>query len=206
MRQSRISKVAKSIHPQKRKFITMRTYVGLLATIAFTAPLMAAPSTDLAAARASLAGNWEGSLEYLDYTANEWFGIPVKTLIENQGDGATTIRKSDFDDGPKVGIVRITSVELYDAVNGTVAIGTFRKGRTPNIDTYTVRMEGVATDLTHWTMVEEVLGQDDNRPAMLRITTTRDGDSLVALKQVDFQDDDKVEWLSRNRTKLTVKQ
>jgi hypothetical protein len=38
----------------------------------------------------------------------------------------------------------------------------------------------------------------------VRITTTRDGNSLQALKEVDFQDDDKAEWLSRNRTKLTL--
>jgi hypothetical protein len=182
----------------------MRMTLTLLAAIGFTASLSANPVVDVATARASLNGNWQGSLEYLDYTADKWFGIPVKTMIEDQGDGATTIRKSDFDDGPKVGIVRITSVELFDAAKGTVAVGTFRKGRTPNIDTYTVRMEGAAVDATHWTMVEEVLGQDNNRPAILRITTKRDGDSLEALKQVDFQDDDKVEWLSRNRTRLKV--
>jgi hypothetical protein len=182
----------------------MRISNALLATLAIAAPATANPAIDVTAARASLNGNWTGSLEYLDYTADKWFGIPVKTTIEDQGDGATTIRKSDFDDGPVKGMVRITSVELFDATKGAVAIGTFRKDRTPQIDTYQVRMEGNATDSTHWTMVEEVLGQDNNRPALLRITTKRDGDSLEALKQVDFQDDDKQEWLSRNRTRLTV--
>jgi hypothetical protein len=172
--------------------------------IACTAPLAASPAVDVATARASLVGSWQGSLEYLDYTANQWFGIPVKTNIEDQGDGATVIRKSDFDDGPKVGNVRITSIELFDAVKGTVSIGTFRKDKTPNIETYAIRMGGAAKGATHWTMIEEVLGQDDNRPALLRITTTRDGNRLEALKQVDFQDDDKVEWLSRNRTRLTL--
>jgi hypothetical protein len=182
----------------------MRISITLLVALSIATPLAANPTIDVAAARASLNGNWTGSLEYLDYTANEWFGIPVKTMIEDQGDGATTIRKSDFDDGPVKGMVRITSVELFDAAKGTAAIGTFRKDRAPHIDTYQVRMEGAVSDATHWTMVEEVLGQDNNRPALLRITTIRDGDSLVALKQVDFQDDDKQEWLSRNRTKLTV--
>jgi hypothetical protein len=164
----------------------------------------AQPVTDVATARASLIGKWEGSLEYLDYTANEWFGIPVKTVIEDQGDGATIIRKSDFDDGPTVGNVRITSVELFDAAKGSVSVGTFRKGRPAEISNYTVRMEGPAADSTRWTMIEEVLGKDNNRPALLKITTKRDGDSLESLKQVDFQDDDKAEWLSRNRTRLTL--
>jgi hypothetical protein len=157
---------------------------------------------DVAAARASLAGHWEGSLEYLDYTANQWFGIPVKTQIEDQGDKATTLRKSDFDDGPKIGNVRITSVELFDAAAGTVTVGTFRKGKTASIETYAVRLQGVPKDATHWTMVEEVKAMDDDRAAMIRLTTTRNGNAVETLKQVDFLDDDKQAWLSRNRTKL----
>lgn len=175
-----------------------------LILLAIAVPANAQPApVDVAAARASLAGNWEGSLEYLDYGANKWFGIPVKTLIEDQGDGVTMIRKSDFDDGPKVGNVRITSVELYDPAAGTVSTGTFRKGRTVEVDSYKVRMEGTPLDAAHWMMVEETLGADDDRPATLRVTTTRDGDTVVALKQVDFQDDDKAEWITRNRTRLT---
>ena len=49
---------------------------------------------------------------------------------------------------------------------------------------------------------EEALGKDDNRPAILRLTTTRDGNKIETVKQVDFQDDDKSEWLTRNRTRL----
>jgi hypothetical protein len=157
---------------------------------------------DIAAARASMTGKWEGSLEYLDYSANKWFGIPVKTQVEDQGDGATMIRKSDFDDGPKVGTVRITSVELFDTAAATVTSGTFRKGRAVDVSTYKVRLEGAPTKLNQWVLVEEVLGKDDNRPAFLRLTTTRDGDTMETIKQIDFQDDDKSEWITRNRTRL----
>jgi hypothetical protein len=158
---------------------------------------------EITTARATLAGRWEGKLEYLDYGANKWFGIPVKTQIEDQGDGATTIRKSDFDDGPKVGNVRITSVELFDPAANTVAVGTFRKGRTVDVSTYAVRFEGAPIDVTHWVMVEEARGEDDDRPALLRLTTTRDGDQVETVKQIDFQDDDKAEWITRNRTRMT---
>jgi hypothetical protein len=183
----------------------MMRQLAPLFLIVIATPSIAQPAPiDVAAARASLVGKWAGSLEYLDYGANKWFGIPVKTLIEDQGDGATMIRKSDFDDGPKVGNVRITSVELYDAVAGTVTGGTFRKGRSVEVYTYKVRMEGNPKDATHWTMVEETLGKDDNRPATLRLTTTRDGDKVETLKQIDFQDDDKAEWITRNRTRLTL--
>lgn len=179
------------------------------ALLLMTAPMQVATAetqcalVDLTAARASLTGNWEGSLEYLDYGANKWFGIPVKTRIEDQSDGATTIRRSDFDDGPTVGNVRITSVELFDAAAGTVTSGTFRKGKEVSVETYAARLDGVAKDAAHWTMVEEVKAEDDNRPAILRLTTTRDGDSLETLKQVDYLDDDKQDWISRNRTRLT---
>jgi hypothetical protein len=179
----------------------------LLAGVATTANAQATAvqiqSVDVAAARASLSGNWEGSLEYLDYSANQWFGIPVKTSIEDQGDQATTIRKSDFDDGPKVGNVRITTVELFDAAAGTLTVGTFRKGRTVEVTQYALRIDGTPKDTEHWTMIEETLGKDDDRAAMLRLTTTRDGSSLETIKQVDFQDDDKTEWITRNRIRLT---
>lgn len=145
-----------------------------------------------------------GSLEYLDYSADKWFGIPVKTEIENQGDGATTIRKSDFDDGPKVGMVRITTVELFDPAKSTVTTATFRKGRNAELTNYVMRLDGTAKDATHWTLIEETKSSDNNRPAMLRLTTVRDGDALETLKEVDFLDDSKSEWLKRNRTRLTL--
>lgn len=174
----------------------------LLLATATSAAALPAP-IDIAAARASLAGQWEGQLEYLDYGANQWFGIPVKMLVEDQGDGVTMIRKSDFDDGPTVGNVRITSVELFDPAAGTLTTGTFRKGRSVEVTSFAARIEGTPVDATHWTMVEEALGKDDSRPATLRLTTTRDGDNIETVKQIDFQDDHKAEWITRNRTRLT---
>jgi len=187
--------------PNKDSHI-MRIIASLLILAAAPAFAQSAP-VDIAAARAALTGTWSGKLEYLDYGANKWFGIPVNTQIEDQGDGATIIRKSDFDDGPKVGNVRITSIELLDPAAGTVTTGTFRKGRSVETFTYAVRFDGTPADTSHWTMVEEALGKDDDRPAMLRLTTTRDGDSIETLKQIDFQDDDKTEWITRNRTRLS---
>lgn len=180
-------------------------FTSLLAVAApIAAPaqsLVTAP--DVATARDSLVGRWQGELGYLDYGANRWFGIPVKTQIIDQGDGATMLRVSDFDDGPKVGNVRITSGELFDAQAGTVSVATFRKARSVEVTTYAVRIDPASRDATHWTMIEETKGSDDNRPATLRLTTVRDGDRLETLKEIDFLDDDKSEWLTRNRTRLT---
>lgn len=178
-------------------------FAAALTIAALGAPAAAQPVVDLAVARSSLVGQWQGKLEYLDYRAGKWFGIPVKTVIEDQGDGATTIRRSDFDDGPTTGIVRITTVELFDPAKAAVTVGTFRKGRSVDVSTYTARLVGAPRDATRWTVVEETKGSDDNRPAMLRLTTTRNGDALETLKEVDFLDDEKVVWLTRNRTRLT---
>jgi hypothetical protein len=162
------------------------------------------PTVDIQTARLALAGAWEGKLEYLDYGANKWFGIPVKIAVEDQGDGVTLLRKSDFDDGPTVGNVRITTVEIFDIAKKTVTSGGFRKGRTPKLMTYTVRFEGAVRDATHWTMVEETDAKDNNRPARFRLTTVHDGDDMRTLKEVDFLDDNEAEWLQRNRTTLQL--
>ena len=178
----------------------------LLSALLITSAPGEAPDTavpiDVSTARASLGGKWAGTLEYLDYSAGEWFGIPVSTQIEDQGDKATTIRKSDFDDGPKVGMVRITSVELFDPATSTVTVGTFRKGRAAEIVTSKLSIKNPSNSAENWVLIEQVLGKDNNRPALLRLTTTRAGDSLETLKEIDFQDDEKSEWITRNRTRL----
>lgn len=163
------------------------------------APSAVAPMT-VATARQSLVGEWRGKLEYRDYQADKWFGLPVKVSVRDGGDGVTLIRTADFDDGPKTGIVRITTVSMLDGANETSA--TFRKGRKSELNTATLALSPASRDATHWTIVETSTATDDNRPATLRLTTTRDGAHLVTLKEVDFTDDNKSEWLQRNRTTL----
>lgn len=99
--------------------------------------------------------------------------------------------------------MRITSVEVFDAAAATVQVGTFRKGRAAEIMTYKVSLAPGSRDPLHWTMIEQATGEDDERPATLRLTTLRDGDRVETLKEVDFLDDDKTEWLTRNRIRLT---
>jgi hypothetical protein len=163
----------------------------------------AASAPDIATARSSLIGRWQGKLEYRDYQADKWFGLPVKVEVRDGGDGVTLIRTADYDDGPKTGNVRITTVSMLakDGVHESGA--TFRKGRDVELETAALALTA-ARDATHWTLVETIAGKDDDRPATIRLTTTRDGASLVTLKEVDFTDDAKSEWLTRNRTTLTV--
>lgn len=165
-------------------------------------PAAAQTAPDIAALRLAMAGRWEGKLEYLDYSANRWFGLPMKVLIEDGGDGVTLIRKADFDDGPKVGNVRITTVELLDPATGKETSASFRKGRETSLDTITLRLPAPATDTTHWTLVAETNGRDGDKPARLRQTLVRDGDTMTTLKEVDYLDDATETWISRNRTTL----
>ena len=179
-----------------------RLFAYFMAVLITSTANATSSAVDLTTARASMAGKWTGQLEYLDYTADQWFGIPVTTTIEDQGDGATIIRRSNFDDGPKVGMVRITTIELLDPASSTIVSATFRKGRSAELTTYTAGIDGSSKDATHWTMIEETKSKDDNRPAMVRLTTVRNGDRVQTLKEVDFLDDTKSQWMKRNRVTL----
>jgi len=173
------------------------------ASLAFIAtPLAAAaPAIDLSTALASQAGNWTGSLDYRDYQADKWFGLPVKVSISDGGDGVTQLRVADFDDGPRVGNVRITTVTMLAKDGSTEHTATFRKGRDPELARATLSLVN-AIDVMHWTIVATSDATDDDRPARIRVTTVRDGDSLTALKEVDFTDDAGETWLTRNRSVL----
>ena len=166
--------------------------------IAETAPASVTPAT----IRAAMVGTWKGTLEYRDYQTDKWFGLPMNVSIEMMRDGFTLIRHADFDDGPQTGIVTITSIGLLDQATGTEQTATFRKGRTADLIKTTLRVTR-AEAVDRWTLVETSDGEDDNRPAHIRETTTRDGDTMVTLKEVDFTDDKTETWLTRNRTTLT---
>jgi hypothetical protein len=159
----------------------------------------------LADTRVELAGKWEGKLEYLDYQANEWFGIPVALECDAIKDRMTLVRKASFDDG-SAGTVYITSVSMLSPDSTTEYVASFRADRPAEMSSLSIRLvEANAEnprDATHWTVIVESDSKDDNRPARIRETTTRNGDDLMSLKEVNFSDDGKDEWLQRNRTVL----
>jgi hypothetical protein len=176
----------------------------LAALAAVPAAAQDAPAVTLAEARASLAGAWAGELQYRDYQSGEWQGIPMTVTVTLEGDGNTLTRRAVFDDGPKVGNVFITSLEMLGPDGATEYATSFRAGRVPELGKATLTL-AAAIDAAHWTMLAVEEGEDADRPARIRLTTTRDGASLVSLKEVDFLDDAGEEWLTRNRTVLTRK-
>lgn len=176
------------------------------AALAAVAPAAAqtAPALTLAEARASTAGAWEGQLQYRDYQSGEWQGIPMTVTVSLEGDGNTLTRRAIFDDGPRVGNVFITSLEMLGPDGATEYATSFRAGRVPELGKATVTL-AAARDAAHWTILAIEEGTDDDRPARIRLTTTRDGASLTTLKEVDFLDEPGEQWLTRNRTVLTRK-
>jgi hypothetical protein len=160
-----------------------------------------APAVTLQQARTSITGAWQGQLQYLDYSSGEWQGIPITVTVALEGDGNTLTRRAAFDDGPRVGLVYITSLAMLGKDGATEYTTGFRAGRTPELSAYTLTLTAAA-DPEHWTIRAELDGTDDNRPARIRETTTRDGASLVTLKEVDFLDEPGEQWFSRNRSVL----
>ncbi len=179
----------------------MRGAAALLVSVLIAAPLVAQEKPSPYELQAGLAGKWTGALGYRDYQSNRLFELPVSTEIRALPDQATVIRISTFDDGPKTGLVYITSASLYDPTASTVATTILRKGRAVETSTDTVTTVTYA-DATHWVVRYEADGTDDNKPALLRTTETRDGDKVTTVKEVMPKANLAKGWQFRNQTRL----
>jgi hypothetical protein len=182
--------------------MTLRTLAAALFLLILM-PVAALAQTPPTASdlRLGLVGPWTGALGYRDYQTDELFEIPVTTTITTPGDGATLVRQSLFDDGPDKP-VWITTVSLEDSAAGTSTSATFRAGSTPELSTEAVRVAAF-TDPTHWTLISSETGEDDDQPADIRVTETRDGDALLVVKEVRRVGADDTAWRFRNQTRLS---
>ena len=158
----------------------------------------------LAELLAATAGDWQGELQYRDYQSNKWEGLPVKVTVQAQRDRVTVLRTAAFDDGPKTGIVYITTVTQVDAATGRESYASFRKGRAPDSGAAQLELGNGPRDLTHWTIIATETRKDGDSLAVVRETTTRNGTSLVTLKEVDPLGDGVAGWQPRNRTVLEL--
>lgn len=176
------------------------TVLVSLASLAHITHAADTPSPE--ALERGLAGRWSGALEYRDYQSNRSFKLPLNTLLSTGPDGATMTRVSSFDDGPQTGVVTITTVSLFDA-SGMLTSAMFRKGRAVEVWKEAARVSAFV-DATHWTLVYQRQGQDDNKAADIRITQTRRGAELTALKEVKPVDAPDSAYAFRNQTVLTL--
>lgn len=152
---------------------------------------------------AQTAGHWTGELQYRDYQSDRWLGLPLEVDVVAQPDGVTTVRTARYDDGPKTGMVWITTVAQVDMAAMRQSYASFRRQRAMDTGVATLSMPAAAKDATHWTIVTLETRIDGDAMARVRETITRDGASMTTLKEVDPVDDGKSAWLPRNRTVLT---
>ncbi len=175
---------------------------GFVIAFVLAAPVYAATTPAPFELQAGLAGRWTGTLGYRDYQSNRLFELQMTTEIQALADKATVIRISAFDDGPKAGVVYITSASLYDPASSTVATTTFRKGR--DVESVTEKVIVVTyTDPTHWVVRYEAEGTDGDQAASLRTTETRDGETVRTVKEVMPKSESAKGWQYRNETRLT---
>jgi hypothetical protein len=175
--------------------------IAFAALLAVTSVAHAEPAPSPAVIQSSLVGHWVGALGYRDYQSNKLFELAMKTDVRAVPDGLTFVRTSSFDDGPKVGLVWITSSSLYDPAMGTVTTTTLRKGRAVETETDKVTVVSYH-DPAHWSVRYEREGTDDDKPAKLRTTETRNGDAVLAVKEVMPVDAVAKGWQFRNQVRL----
>ncbi|CAN5341018.1 hypothetical protein BH09PSE1_BH09PSE1_27150 [soil metagenome] len=173
---------------------------GMLGAV-FAWPVTAQEAPSPVDLRQGLTGAWSGALGYRDYQSDRMFELPVQTTIEAVGDGLTLIQKSRFDDGPGK-VVWITTTSLDDRTANTTTAASYRAGETVEVSTEALRVAASA-DASHWTLVYSHTGSDDDAPADIRITETRDGDDLLSIKEVRPAGGDDTAWRFRNQTRLT---
>lgn len=181
---------------------TLPHLAALLLTV-FACLSQAAQPASPQTLESGLAGRWSGALEYRDYQSNRSFKLPVVTVIGIGPDAATLTRLSSFDDGPQTGIVHTTTVSLFDKTGSSVTSAMFRKGRAVETWTEAVRISAYQ-DALNWVLVYQRRGQDGNSAADIRITQTRRGAELTALKEVKTIDAPDSAYALRNQTVLTL--
>ena len=163
------------------------------------APLPAKPITPQEAFT-SLEGVWEGTLTYRDYQSNNLESIPVAVTMQMEPDGQTIVQRFDYTDpGFQVYVTNLITVK-DDLLTGATA----RAGRA--FETYEKGLRVTAQTMPQqWTLVMDDEFNDDGRPARVRETMVRSEGTLSVLKEVDYLDDDKEEWVFRNKITLAAK-
>ena len=177
------------------------TAVSLAFAATFATDTPAQPAASATALIQKLAGEWSGALGYKDYQSGELFELPVKTTIRNIPDGVTQIRESEFDEGAKQPPVWITTATIFERDGAQLTYAGFRKGRDVELRKQQIRLERYAGP-TNWTIVYSERGLDGDSQSDIRITETRDGDSLKEVKEVRPLNDAKAAWTFRNQTVL----
>ncbi|MEO0057714.1 MAG: hypothetical protein RIT17_1187, partial [Pseudomonadota bacterium] len=141
-------------------------------TIAIAQGLLAPRSDSAALVAAALAGDWQGTLDYRDYSDDTRETLP--TLM--QSDGA--VLAWTFDDGPGK---TVGSTERW-VVSADGQSLTITSGSNP-ADHWRVAESRASADGTSFTLVLDGESNENGRKVIARKILTRDGDRLRITKQ-----------------------
>jgi len=97
--------------------------------------------------------------------------------------------------------VWIMTATIFERDGAQLTYAGFRKGRDVELRKQQIRLERYAGP-TNWTIVYSERGLDGDSQSDIRITETRDGDSLKEVKEVRPLNDAKAAWTFRNQTVL----
>ena len=170
------------------------------AALAFALPGAASAAPTPAELQSQLTGQWVGALGYRDYQSNKLFELLVTTWIEGVPDGATQIRRSQYDEGPKQAPVWIISL-LQWSKDGTLSTATMRAGRDPELISEAAQVASYSAP-DKWVIVYSRTGTDGDSPSDIRVTETRTGDELLSVKEVRPAGNRTAPWQFRNQTRL----
>jgi hypothetical protein len=180
----------------------MKLHLAVVTALLALASSAFAQSPTPAELERGLAGRWSGALEYRDYQSERRLQIPVQTELRVASDGATLQRESRFDDGPARGTVLITTVGLYDEAGSVLTSASFRRGRPVESFSENARVER-HDSATRWRASWLRRGLDGGQEMEIRVTVTREGDTLSSVKEVRPPGAPDSAWAFRNQTLLT---
>ncbi len=136
-------------------------------------------AANLQPTHAAFAGEWQGQLEYRDYSNNKRVKLPTLLDVSASPDGASLVFRYTYDDGPgkTVKSVEIVSIDL--AGNKFVFVSEGGKDRTE----YKVDGLGEFSEKHRGTLLLTGAGVENDQPVEVRKTITVADKTLTVLKE-----------------------
>ena len=168
----------------------------LLLTEALPTRFNAQANASPKALHAALGGKWTGTLRYRDYRDSSRFvSLPTVAEATTSADSANVRLDFIYDDGPGK-TVRESDTFSLNAQAHALVWGPANGKRAPS--TFAVQQFSGGKPFT---LIVEMIGEDDNKQARIRETLTVDTNVLRILKEVQFKPD--APWLFRHEYRFS---
>ena len=156
-----------------------RQLLGLLILPAFLAPGPDDPDLKAVAFAKALAGDWEGTLEYRDYSTDKRVKLPTTLEARSSDDGQAAVLKFRYDEGKG----------RFVAGESTLRVDSPNNSLTWKSDGGKSKVEYILTGLDAFAgegkreLILDGLGTENGQSVEVRQTITRDGDDLKIVKE-----------------------